>query len=207
MIEFVSPKQCIVRYCTWSKISKLMKQYHYKEDHIGGNIEKCFGLYFQNRLIGGMAFGYPRHNKKYSQNGKYKVWDLRRLCCIDDTPKNTESYFIGKVLKIIRDKTDVDFVISYSDTTVGHYGIIYRASNFEQIGTTGKSKYVLWNNKRYHVRSLTIDRPYSYRLREAIKTGEAELKIGKEKFIYRYKIRRKNNMNKIKQLVLFEGGD
>ena len=202
MIDFISPKQCRIRPCEWKDIRFIFKKFHYKEDHIGGNIERCFALSFVGQIIGGMAFGYPRHNKKYSQDGKYKVWDLRRLGCIDDTPKNTESYFIGKVLKWIRDYTDVDFIISYSDPTVGHVGTIYKASNFTLLGRTGKAKYIVWNNKQYHMRSLTIDRPYSYRLRQEVKEGKAVIKEGQEKFIYKYVIRRKRKI-KSKQLKLF----
>jgi len=41
------------------------------------------------------------------------------------------------------------------------------------IGVTPPSKHIIWNGKQYHMRSLTIDRPYSYALREAVKNGEA----------------------------------
>ncbi len=47
----------------------------------------------------------------------------------------------------------------------------------------------MWNGKRYHCRSLTIDRPYSYKLREAIKTGEAKILTGEPKLLYKYQIR------------------
>jgi len=35
---------------------------------------------------------------------------------------------------------------------------------------------------------LTIDRPYSYKLRKAVKTGEAEIKTGETKLLYKYDI-------------------
>ena len=65
--------------------------------------------------------------------------------------------------------------------TVGHVGTIYKASNFKSIGTTQPTKYVEWNGKTYHPRSLSIDRPYSYELRDAVENGDAIIHIGKPK--------------------------
>ncbi|HUU87355.1 MAG TPA: DNA (cytosine-5-)-methyltransferase [Candidatus Glassbacteria bacterium] len=46
-----------------------------------------------------------------------------------------------------------------------------------------------------HPRSLTIDRPYSYKMREAVKTGEAIVEKGKPKILYKYEIKRKTHKN------------
>lgn len=43
-------------------------------------------------------------------------------------------------------------------------------------------------DKVYHPRSLTIDRPYSYKMREAVKNGEAVVKTGQPKKIWLYQI-------------------
>ena len=52
--------------------------------------------------------------------------ELRRLCCIDETPKNTESYFIGRTLRWLRKNTGYKVVVSYADTHHGHEGTIYK---------------------------------------------------------------------------------
>ena len=39
--------------------------------------------------------------KKYVSKEKDLI-ELRRLCCIDNTPKNTESYFIGFTLRWLK---------------------------------------------------------------------------------------------------------
>ena len=88
--------------------------------------------------------------------------------------------------------------MSYSDKTVGHSGVIYQAANFKSIGETTPTKYVEWGERTYHPRSLSIDRPYSYRLREAVKTGEAVVRTGLPKIIWLYeisdKLKRKNKI-------------
>ena len=79
----------------------------------------------------------PNIWKKYAK-AERKVIELKRLCCIDNTPKNTESYFIGKTLRWLKQNTDYDLVVSYADTFYGHSGVIYKASNFKHVGMTTK---------------------------------------------------------------------
>lgn len=152
---------------------------------MGGGISVCFALVYNEDIIGGAVLGKPRHEKKYKN-----CIDIRRLACIDETLKNTESYFLSKIIWWVKKNTNYENVISYADATVGHSGGIYKAANFLLIGETARSKHVFWNGKRYHPRSLTIERPYSYRLREAIKTGEATQEEGLPKTVWIYKIKR-----------------
>ena len=43
-----------------------------------------------------------------------------------------------------------------------------------------------WKGKRYHPRSLTIDRPYSYKMRKGIITGDTKIVTGETKLIFEY---------------------
>jgi hypothetical protein len=70
--------------------------------------------------------------KRFSDNPD-DVIELRRLCCVDDTPKNTESFFIGGSLRQLRKDWNGKIVVSYADKEYGHSGIIYKASNFIQL--------------------------------------------------------------------------
>lgn len=153
---------------------------------MGGGISMCFAMLINDVLVGGSVLGSPRHEKKYKN-----CIDIRRMACIDSAPHNSESYFLGQIIKYISCNTNYDNVLSYSDLTVGHIGTIYRASNFKNIGLTTPTKYVKWNGKVYHPRSLSIDRDYSYKMRIAIKTGEAVIKTGLQKNIWLYPINKK----------------
>ena len=101
----------------------------------------CYGLFDNENLIGVLMFATPcSENVRASVFGpEYKdsVIELHRLHVLDVTPKNTESWFISHCLKLIKeDKPRVKAVISFSDTTQGHNGIIYQATNFYFIGKT-----------------------------------------------------------------------
>ena len=172
--------------CRFKDIRHIFEEFHYKSGHIGGGISHCLALMKNFETVGGIVIGKPRHEKKYSKDGKIEVVELRRMACLDECPKNTESYFLGKTHWWLKKNTSIERVISYADQSVGHKGIIYKASGYKLIGETAKSKHIFWKGKRYHPRSLTIDRPYSYKLREAVKTGEAVIETGEPKLIYEY---------------------
>lgn len=175
---------------TFQRISALLRECHYKGDHIGGDILCCLALKYGMRIIGGAVVGPPRHSGPYSSGGKLKVMEIRRMVCLEIAPKNTESYFLSKVIWYLRRHNDCDRVLSYADGTVGHVGTIYAAANFRKIGETDATMHVFWRGKRYHPRSLSIDRPYSYELREAVKRGDAVTEIGKPKSVWIYDIAR-----------------
>lgn len=197
MKDKLDKKQCKIMLCEFANISHIFKDFHYKSDNMGGGISVCFAMFIGDKLVGGSVLGKPRHEKKYKN-----CIDIRRMACLDESPCNSESYFLGQIIKWISCNTDYDNVLSYSDLTVGHVGTIYKASNFKKIGETTPTKYVEWNGKTYHPRSLTIDRDYSYKMREAVKTGDAKIHTGLPKIIWMYKINYKNR-NKIMLLEDF----
>jgi hypothetical protein len=192
MSEKLNKNTCKIYECKFKDIRNIFENYHYKKGHMGGGISMCFAMTINNNVCGGSVLGKPRHEKKYKN-----CIDIRRMACLDESPKNSESWFLGAIIKWIAIKTNYDFVLSYSDKTVGHKGTIYKASNFKCIGETTPTKYVEWNDKIYHPRSLSIDRDYSYKMREAVKTGEAIIKTGLPKKIWLYEIREKQRNKNI----------
>lgn len=172
--------------CNFSDIRDIFQNFHYKKEHMGGGISFCFAIASGGTYFGGAVIGKPRHNN-YGEN----TLDIRRLACIDNAPKNTESFFLGKIVWWLKENTDCKKIISYSDLSHGHSGTIYKAANFTNIGQTSPSKQISWRGKLYHMRSLTIERPYSYELREAVKSGDAVITNGLPKLIWEYKINRR----------------
>ena len=185
-MKVLDKSRCEIRTCEFSDIRHIFEDYHYKKGAMGGGISVCFAMFLDNNLVGGSVMGKPRHEKKYK-----KCIDIRRMACLDESPKNSESWFLSQIIKWCASNTDYNYVLSYSDSTVGHTGTIYRAANFKSIGETSATKYVVWGDKTYHPRSLSIDRDYSRRLQQAIKDGEAEVKTGLPKTIWIYEISKK----------------
>lgn len=207
MKEKLDKTKCEIRTCKFSDIRHIFEQFHYKKGAMGGGISICFAMFINDKLVGGSVMGKPRHEKKYKN-----CIDIRRMACLDESPCNSESWFLSQIIKWCASNTDYNYVLSYSDKTVGHNGTIYKASNFKNIGLTTPTKYVDWNGKIYHPRSLSIERPYSHELRKAVVNGEAVIHTGLPKIIWLYeiskKLKRKNKVvlsinNNISQQKLF----
>src|SRR5690606_31670592 len=181
-----------VKICKFKHIRHIFEIYHYKKGAMGGGISICFAMFEGDNLIGGSVLGLPRHEKKYKN-----CIDIRRMALLDDAPTNSESWFLSQIIKWCASNTDYNYVLSYSDKTVGHEGTIYKAANFKNVGETTPTTFVEWGEKVYHPRSLSIDRPYSYKLREAVKSGEAVVKKGLPKLIWIYEISSKLKRKKV----------
>ena len=181
---------------------KFIEKHHYSHNVNGVQSLYHFGLYREGNfglptMIGAMMYAYPSMPAtaaKYNPINSDKCLELRRLVCIDDTPKNTESYFIGKTLRWLKQNTDVEVIVSFADQHYGHSGIIYKATNFEYYGETAKGSILMVDGKEKHSRSLNqLDRPYGRELNRRYKAGDKNIfwKRTKPKHIYVYYLTKK----------------
>ena len=150
-------------------IQSFVHKWHYSHDTNGVQQTQCFALFDDMKMIGAMIYALPSMKStaaKYNPDNPDRCWELRRLCCIDDTPTNTESYFISQTLKWLRQNTDVEVVISYADLEQGHEGIIYKASNFHYLGQSDGGSILMVDGKKYHARSMNQkEKPYGRELK------------------------------------------
>ena len=179
-------------------IQKFLKTWHYS-DYTYLQHKETFTLWRPGNfnipeLIGVCVYTRPAGAsaaKKYWPDNPDKCLELRRLCLIDDTPKNAESYFVSRTIKWLKKHTDWEYIISYADPEEGHSGVIYRASNFKYDGVTGEGKVLSVDGERFHIRTLSmLDRPYGREINERYKAGDAGIQIitTRPKHIYTYKL-------------------
>mgnify|MGYP003153342217 CR=1 FL=1 len=144
-------------YYTVKKIStKEAKVFVHKNHYSKGSHNSpspCYGLFEYEELIGVLMIANPCSEAVKSQifgkDNKNTVRELHRLVLIDDTPKNTESWFISKCLKLLRlDREDLWAIISFADSTINHKGIIYQASNALYLGKSNPARFYLDENGR-----------------------------------------------------------
>jgi len=183
--------------CERNEIRDFIEKWHYSKNINGLISDYCFKLLDGNELIGAMIYGRIAMAgvwKKYSDN-ESELTELRRLCCIDDTPKNTESYFIGGTLRWLKKNTNIKRVVSYADETYGHSGVIYKASNFTHNGMTAPGRVIMYQGKRYHDKTIRTKykgklKPFALRVKNALESGEAEYVKTKGKHIYLYYLKK-----------------
>lgn len=186
--------------CPVAWIKEFVEKWHYSHSINGLHISYCFMLVSdKNKLIGAAIFGKVAMAgawKKYAEK-ESDILELRRLCCIDDTLKNTESFFVSRCLRWLKQNTKVKRIISYADNEYGHTGIIYQASNFVRVGETKKGKVIFYKGKRYHDKAIRAEyngklKPFAQELKDALASGTAIYKETKTKNIYIYELVRKD---------------
>jgi hypothetical protein len=209
----VSVKDFTVEEIPRKSLVSFIEKHHYSHNVNGVQSLYHYGLYREGNfglptMIGAMMYAHPSMPAtaaKYNPINPDKCLELRRLVCIDDTPKNTESYFIGKTFKLLKQTTDMEVVVSFADQHQGHTGVIYKASNFDYLGETSKGRILMVDGKEMHSRSLNqLDRPYGRELNRRYKAGDENIfwKNTKPKHIYTYYLNKKIK-REIKKLDLY----
>jgi hypothetical protein len=186
-------KDFTVKICDRKEIKSFIETWHYSKSINGLKSNYCFKLMDKETIIGAMIYGQigmANVWKKYAAN-EHDLIELRRLCCIDNTPKNTESYFIGFTLRWLKKNTDIKKVISYADSNYNHNGVIYRASNFNYLGMTLGGRVIVYNNKKYHDKTIRTKyngklKPFAAKIKSALENNLAQYIKTKGKHIYVY---------------------
>lgn len=114
--------------------TELVVAYHYL--HRRPPISFAYGLHDDDgELVGVVTFGTPP--SRHLQVGACPsdpglVLELNRLWVNDRMPRNTESWFVSRALKLLPPR----IVVSYADLKHGHAGYVYRALGFNYAGWT-----------------------------------------------------------------------
>ena len=176
-------------------ISSFIEKWHYSGSINGCIADYCYAMYSKNGDMKGAIFygrmAMANQWKRFTDNPESCI-ELRRLCCIDGTPKNAESYLIGRSLRLLK-KEFKGVVVSYADMEYGHEGTIYKASNFKCLGKKAGAKVIVHNGKQYHDKAIRTKykgelKPFAKRIKEALEKGEAYYKKTAGKITYIYEL-------------------
>jgi len=187
-----------VRLVERADVKDFIEKWHYSGSINGLKVSYSFGLYHDEVLVGGMIYG------KLAMGGvaqKYGVTDdeileLRRLCLIDDTPRNAESFFIGKTLRWLKQNTAIKTIVSYADSNYGHSGVIYRATNFTHVGMTAPGRVIINSEgRKYHDKAIRTRyngelKPFAQRLVNELESGTAHYVTQTPKHTYVMQLRK-----------------
>ncbi len=124
------------------------------------SISYSFGLYVGGFFCGICTFGQPGGAclSKGLFGGEYRknILELNRLF-IDEfiskrRIKNLTSYFVSQCIKMLPKPT---CIVSFSDTSFGHNGTIYKACNFIYTGLSAKrTEWVIKGMEHLHSKSI-----------------------------------------------------
>ena len=124
---------------TYQMATEIIVAKHYL--HRKAPISMAFGMFDQSgQIVGVVTYGVPASSTLLKgvcgEDEASNVYELNRLWVDDSVPKNGESYLIGNTLGLL----DKEIVVSYADTSQGHVGVVYQASNWLYTGLSAKFK-------------------------------------------------------------------
>lgn len=120
-----------------------------KNNHTAGDLEAQYGQCYEPIL-------YLNKGRRVI-NGKRleDVWEFDRMWLSDSTPKYSESVCLSLLHHYLRvTHEEIKYLISYADTSIGNTGTIYKAANYELIGSLKADFYVLPSGERIHPISM-----------------------------------------------------
>lgn len=99
---------------------------------------KAFSLTRHGVIVGAAVWLPPTRACAETVNRDHwrDVLALSRLVVLNGEPTNTESMFIGRMVRAIRREGRWKSLVTFADESQGHTGVIYRASNWTYIGRT-----------------------------------------------------------------------
>ena len=157
---------------------------HYLKTH--ASCTQAFGLFEDEDLIGVILYGNPTAptTNKICGNAHIKdVVEITRLWVKDDTPKNTESFFIGRTLKLV----NKPIVVAFADPEAGHIGTVYQASNFLYTGKSNRGgKVISIKNNNIHNKTLWKQYKTAKKIREVFGDENVYYKeyVTKHRYVY-----------------------
>ena len=130
--------------------NNFIKKHHYS-GKVVNNSYLHFGAFLDKKLHGVMQFGHSMDKAKIQPLVKGTEWngfcELNRMAFDDFLPRNSESYCIGKALRLIKKNAPhIKWVVSFADGCSCGDGTIYRASNF--VLTQIKKNATMWINDK-----------------------------------------------------------
>ena len=128
-------------------------------------IQYAYGLFINGVMEGIVTYGYPATpfvsrgicGREYEK----EVLELNRLVVNEHAPKNAASFLVSHSIKLLPNK--IHIIVSYADTSVGHIGYIYQATNFYYTGLTIDMKEWVQKDPKLHSQNVCKKLPLAER--------------------------------------------
>ncbi len=120
----------------------------------------CYVFKYKEAIIGVGIWSSPVARKLDRES----YLELRRLALTNVCPKNTATFVLSKMRKLIKDKfPQIKTLVSYQDTEV-HLGTIYKADNWTKVLKTAGGEWSSLSRKRKKVQSSALKIRWEYKI-------------------------------------------
>jgi hypothetical protein len=112
-------------------------------------------VYYKGEVHGALQLGYGIRPKIKGAFDPDEIREFDRMWLSDEMPKFSETITLALLhLFLKKAYPNLKALISYSDTSVGNNGTIYRAGNYELIDSIKADFYILSSGERVHPVSM-----------------------------------------------------
>ncbi len=180
---------------------RFIERWHYTHKMpTGKNV--CYGLLGPEGLYAVIVYGIGVNPYQAKFLGVERAWEIKRLCRSEPPQPYQLSRFVSLTLRWIAARFELDAIVAFADPEHGHCGGIYKACNFEYLGTT---------NAEWH----TVDREghkrhrryaYRYARRKGITIAKAREELGLRRIQTQPKHRWVRRLNRHERSTVDEKG-
>jgi len=179
-------EKLVIKQVEYKEARLFVDKFHYSGTI--GNTKYAYGGYISDKLIALVVFGHLTRSESCNNICKREnILELTRLV-IHPTchQSNLASYFLVRCVKMLPEQF-ID-LITFADSTFGHIGTVYKASNWQLMGTVKPSYWYVKDGWVMHKKTLW-DHASKMGLSEnefADKNGYTKI-LGKEKYKYHFR--------------------
>ena len=136
--------------CEKSEADVIIMKYHYSKKPTKNSF-LSFIVYYNDKISGALQLGYGIRPKIKGEFNYDEVKEFDRMWLNDIMPKYSETIVLSLLHNYLKKCVPtIKALISYSDTSVGNNGTIYKAANYKLIDSIKSDFYILESGERVH---------------------------------------------------------
>jgi len=140
--------------CTKAEADVVIAANHYSKKPTKNSFLSLL-VHYRGEVHGALQLGYGIRPKIKGEFAPEEMREFDRMWLSDDMPKFSESIVLSMLHKYLQiAHPEIKVLISYSDTSVGNNGTIYRAANYILIDDIKADFYILPSGERVHPVSM-----------------------------------------------------
>lgn len=154
-IGFECPsKEIKIITCKKSEADTIIIKNHYSHKPTKNSF-LSFLVYYKNEIHGALQMGYGIRPKIKGFENPEDFREFDRMWLSDTMPKYSETITISLLHHFLKSEyPNIKALISYSDTSVGNIGTIYKAANYQLLSVQKADFYILSTGERVHPVSM-----------------------------------------------------
>ena len=147
-------RQTLLRVCKWQTAARIIRHFHYSKKVAAAASKWNFVVLYKGRVNGALMLGCGQRPANNGSSAGHTIM-FDRMWLSDTMPKYSETCVIGLLHTWLRKaQPQIKTIKSWSDTSEGNFGTIYKAANYKYVRSSRNGFYLLPDGDKIHRVSL-----------------------------------------------------